>query len=797
MRGISPAGVPLISVIVAFFLVSGFHFGLRAGEPVPVARTTPESPTAEARDSAPLTRIRGVVTWEVPGFQGLVFVHDGANSVLVARTNMQVHLQPGDFLEVEGRFAPGQFKEMLREATVQKIGSEPLPRTLARTARQLASGIHFGEWVKLECLVHDAGLSRGDLILQVTSKTQPFYAYVTVPSDFEVPANLVDSVVELSGVVWTLAGPDQKPYGFRLHVPATNWMQTLRPGTVNFFDRPVTTSRQLRMLEESQDDHVRVRGTITRIYEAQGPYRIVLEDPTGPVAAYLHVPIGRDHNVAPYWRDDPAAVWNSRPEPPPVKLGDHVEVVGSPSAEGEAVPLLHGAEFQVLGYGPPVTPREVRATEALSPDLDHALVSLTARVLDCQKGKIGQQPLVTFWVQSDGMVFEARLQGKTLPDDVVPVNGLAEFTGLALPVLGQTGKPRGLQLDLRSRTDIRLLKEPSPLFGPAVLRWFGISTGALLLALFWVWMLRRQVARRTVELATSVAQKERAEVELIKALERERELGQLKSNFVSVVSHEFRTPLGVIVSSADILRRYLDRLSPDKRREQLDAIQRATQNLSNLVEDVLLLGKVEAGKLRFVPEPINLAALCRNLVDEILSATNRVCLIQFTQIGSVDGAVGDENLLRPILSNLLSNAVKYSYPGALVEFEVARVALERSMEILDANRLPKQDKDCGAPPNAPASLDRREGQLPKSVEICKAYVQFTVRDKGIGISPEDQKRLFEVFTRGNNVGERPGTGLGLVIVKRCVELHGGTIQLDSALGSGTVLTVRLPMFNSA
>jgi signal transduction histidine kinase len=152
----------------------------------------------------------------------------------------------------------------------------------------------------------------------------------------------------------------------------------------------------------------------------------------------------------------------------------------------------------------------------------------------------------------------------------------------------------------------------------------------------------------------------------------------------------------------------------------------------------------------FEPAPLDLAAFCRRLVDEVLSATNRVCPINVTLSSLPAEASADARLLRHILTNLLANAVKYSEPGVPVDLIVAR-----------------------------------EG----------AEAIFTIRDRGIGIPDSDQKRLFNAFQRGGNVGARHGTGLGLVIVKRCMELHRGRLQLTSKTGEGTVATVRVPVFN--
>jgi PAS domain S-box-containing protein len=250
-------------------------------------------------------------------------------------------------------------------------------------------------------------------------------------------------------------------------------------------------------------------------------------------------------------------------------------------------------------------------------------------------------------------------------------------------------------------------------------------------------------------MALDISRRKSAEVEIIKALAREKELSQLKSNFVSMVSHEFRTPLGIIQSSAELLRDFLPRMDLPQREEQLESITRNTRRMAGMMEEILVLSRLDAGKLEFQPSPLDLGAFCRRIVDEVLSATNRRCAIQLHLSSDLSHANADERLLGHILTNLLSNAVKYSEPGSPVQFTV----------------------------------ERQNG--------C---VQCVVRDHGIGISEDDQRRLFSAFHRGANVGNRSGTGLGLVLVKRCVDLHHGELQIDSRLGEGTTVTVSLPAF---
>jgi PAS domain S-box-containing protein len=249
--------------------------------------------------------------------------------------------------------------------------------------------------------------------------------------------------------------------------------------------------------------------------------------------------------------------------------------------------------------------------------------------------------------------------------------------------------------------------------------------------------------------ALDITQRKQAEAELHRTLAREKELSQLKSNFVSMVSHEFRTPLGIIQSSAELLRDFHQKMELSERKEQLDSISRNTRRMAGMMEEVLVLSRLDAGRLDFQPAPLDLNGFCRRIVDEVLSATGRRCSIALSLGAIPTEAQADERLLGHIFTNLLSNAVKYSEPGATVHFAV--------------------DRD-----NADA--------------VC------IVRDQGIGISEEDQQQLFKAFHRGSNVGTRPGTGLGLLLVKRCADLHGGNVQVSSAVSQGTTVTVRFPAF---
>lgn len=241
-----------------------------------------------------------------------------------------------------------------------------------------------------------------------------------------------------------------------------------------------------------------------------------------------------------------------------------------------------------------------------------------------------------------------------------------------------------------------------------------------------------------------------AERELHRALAKERELGELKSRFVSMVSHEFRNPLGVILSSAEILDHYLDRLPPERRHEQLADIQAAAHRMSRIMEEVLLLSRVESGRFTLKPSPVSLRSFLEQLSDEAVSATRTAHPVRVEFEDAPDVVHTDPSLLRHVLLNLLSNAIKYSQLDEPV--------------LLKATRSPLAVGGC----------------------------RIEVADDGIGIPASDQAHLFEAFHRGTNVGERPGTGLGLTIVKRCADVMQARVSFETEEGRGSRFRIDIP-----
>ncbi|WP_373528150.1 ATP-binding protein [Nostoc sp.] len=257
---------------------------------------------------------------------------------------------------------------------------------------------------------------------------------------------------------------------------------------------------------------------------------------------------------------------------------------------------------------------------------------------------------------------------------------------------------------------------------------------------------RKQVLEslRMVNKTLQIRVEERT-AELMKA----NELNQFKSEFVSMLSHDIRNPLSTILLAAGLLQNYDEKLTKEKKQNHLQIIRSAIKNAVQLLDEVSLIGKADSGRLQCELLCLDLEAFCRQLVEEFqLMADEKHLTLVFASFGQLGKALWDKSLLRHILGNLLSNAIKYSPPDGIVRFE-----------------LISQEKT----------------------------VIFRIQDWGIGISKEDQKRLFQPFQRADNVGNIPGTGLGLAIAKKSVEAHGGKIVVNSQVGVGTTFTVTLPL----
>ncbi len=256
--------------------------------------------------------------------------------------------------------------------------------------------------------------------------------------------------------------------------------------------------------------------------------------------------------------------------------------------------------------------------------------------------------------------------------------------------------------------------------------------------------LEATVSNRTKDLINLVSELEKAKSEVSLSLEKEKELNQLKSRFVSMASHEFRTPLSAVQLSASLIEKYIEKPDFANVVKHTGRIKNSVQLLTSILNDFLSLERLEAGKVTANREEINLVQLAEEITEEmqLICKANQHIVYQHT--GSTGMFEFDANLLKNCIINLISNAIKYSGENSFIEFNT----------VID-------DDTC----------------------------TIVIKDDGIGIPEEEQKNLFEPFFRAHNTGNIPGTGLGLNIVKRYVSLMDGQVVCQSALQKGTVFTL--------
>ena len=255
-----------------------------------------------------------------------------------------------------------------------------------------------------------------------------------------------------------------------------------------------------------------------------------------------------------------------------------------------------------------------------------------------------------------------------------------------------------------------------------------------------------KVEERTQILKEALQKLEQSQLELSEALDKEKQLNEIKSRFVSMASHEFRTPLTTVLSSASLLSKYTMTEDQGKREKHIDRIKNSVDNLNDVLEDFLSLGKLNEGKVEIRAEKINLAEVVNDVVMEMKGIARKGQELILTCEKNFEIHC-DKKLLRNVLVNLISNAIKFS---------------------------------------------DEEKQIIVAVTEEKSEVSIMVKDEGIGISAEDQEHLFSSFFRGANVTNIQGTGLGLHIVKRYVDLLGGHVELKSQLNKGTTVIIYIP-----
>ncbi|MBC7913800.1 MAG: PAS domain-containing sensor histidine kinase [Pyrinomonadaceae bacterium] len=256
--------------------------------------------------------------------------------------------------------------------------------------------------------------------------------------------------------------------------------------------------------------------------------------------------------------------------------------------------------------------------------------------------------------------------------------------------------------------------------------------------------LEEKVKDRTQNLQHLIIELEKARDEASNSLEKEKELNQLKTRFVSMASHEFRTPLSSVQLSASLIEKYLQKTDPENVLKHTGKIKNSVGHLTGILNDFLSLEKLEAGKTEVQFQKFDLVKFSEDIIEEMQLIAKQNQHIVYQHTGATSQVQLDSALLKSAAINLVSNAIKYSGENTFIEF---------------------------------------------NTEVNDTEVYVTVKDNGIGIPLEEQKSLFEPFFRAHNTGNIPGTGLGLNIVKRYVEMMGGEVICQSAQNKGTTISL--------
>lgn len=700
-------------------------------------------PAEVAETGAKTVRLRGIVTY-VTANRSEFTLHDGEASLSVIVAG---DVSAPDFAaeaEIEGNVISEPFFERkqtcVKLGRVTVLGTGNLPEPMPVNIGDVAEFKHLDQWVSVEGMVLQVRASMSLLTVQMVADAGSCNVLVRDWPRGSFPRDWVGGRVRVAGL--------NRAYmpGSRflsLVAPSPAQLTVLKTGVEDPLDALLTTVGALRKSGPSRD---RVKLTGTLLGATSGNVFYARGEDGGAFSFYMLHPID----------EDKTGRFSTPIIMPKCKAGDVLEVVGIPGRVDPGVHLDFGV-VRVVSPGTEPAPVTTDISSVVAGNHVHDLVEVQGRLMSLDDVLVAPGRWRTTMKLRDRehtiiAFLDATVRGALTSletDHLLQVRGIV------------TGAPHfpEIRLWVRAPEDIQSLGVAKEEMTRRLWTGLGIAAVIVIMLSGWVMMLWRsraaarevnasleaRVADRTSELAA-------AKEDLARALFQERELSELKTRFVSLVSHEFRTPLGVTMSAVEVLRHYRNRIDEVKQVELLGDIYSATLQMSGLMEQVLLLGRAEAGKLVWRPAPLDLPDLCEKLVDEGHSATHRRCTVNFSCEGDFSDASMDGALLRHIIGNLLSNAVKYSPEASSVDFKL-----------------------------------HREGD----------EAVLTVQDRGIGIPAADQARLYEAFYRASNVGETPGTGLGLLLVKRCVDLHHGSIHMQSREGVGTTFTVRLPVHQTA
>jgi signal transduction histidine kinase/ActR/RegA family two-component response regulator len=658
-------------------------------------------------------RLRGAISYYDPDYH-ILFFQDSTAGIYVATPGL-LPVQQGDLVDVEGVVDLNGFAPMVSDARFRKLGRIRLPDPPMVPLAELFSGKLDSQRVTAEGVVQSVVRRNGHLHieLEVAAGLYRYRVHLPYAVSLPLPMHLVDSTVRIRAVAGSVFNSRGQMVGAVLYAPSLQDIEILRPGQPAAAAPIRPIGGLLRFSQAVEWEHrVRVRGTV-EYWRARSREAFVADETAGVL-----VRTKQEESFQP---------------------GDRVDVVGF-AVSGGYSPVLGNAEIRKLSAGkaPPGIP--IDAQGALGGEFDGRLVTTEAYLVNRVNGAAGQ----TLSLEAGSILFNATMESDNEGDPLENLRdgSLLRLTGVCTVERAENdGVAHAFRILLRGPADVQVVREASWLTRERTVAAAGWMGAVATMSAVWIWVLRRRVRQQTAMIRSKLENEASLKLAAQAA-------SRAKSEFLANMSHEIRTPMNGIVGMQQLIGgTALDA----EQRGYLDAAQSSAQSLLALLNGILDLSKIEAGRMEL--ERADFAV--RPLLDEILRPLQPIAQqkgLQLTGVVSDDVAAavnGDALRLRQVLLNLIANALKFTHLGGVT------VTVERASEW-----------DGG-------------------VEL-----RFFVSDTGIGIGPEQRDAVFEAFRQADNSITRRygGTGLGLAISARLVQLMEGEIALESQPGQGATFT---------
>lgn len=671
-------------------------------------------------------KLNAVISYVDPSWI-LLFVHDKTGGVYVNIHSIKKgKFHAGQLVEITGESGPGGFAPDIKNPHIRIIGTGHFPPDPHISLSQLFSGVEDAQWVGVTGTIQSiTSSSDGQLFLNLNTGIKTLTAQLPpVSARINKPSHLYGAIVRVQGACATITNKRGQFIGVKVFVPGWSHIRILKSGPTNPYELSIHSINTLLRYRPSDNGNlVHVRGIVIYKPEKSAMY---IQDETGSV--YVN------------------ALENSK-----VRIGDSVDVAGFETA-GVYNPQITDAVYQKTGHGTPPQPIVIKKGNPLIGSDDGRLVRIDAKFLS--KAKIGAQNVYT--VQHGNVIFKASLNtsdSTQIPSDVRAGSKL-ELTGIYVVQSTMNNGdlvPVSFKLLLRDGTDLNVLAL-APWWSWQHTLYVIIFLSIFILgSMIWVIMLRRQVHRQTLIIRERLTNEKSLKIQAESA-------NQAKSEFLANMSHEIRTPMNGVLGMLELAS---DTELNNEQREYITMAESSARSLLAIINDILDFSKIEAGKLALEQTDFKIRELAGSTMKTLSLRAHKKKLELALDINPSipDIIIGDPIRLNQVIVNLVYNAIKFTEIGEVV------LSIDPLLDNISQNKPGKQ----------------------KNTDKDHLMLHFSVRDTGIGIASEMQKRIFQAFEQVDMSTTRKfgGTGLGLVISSRIVQLMGGDIWVESIPGEGS------------